>query len=116
MLIVPLLTALVQSAAPPAAETVRDLPPASLRGYISTNDYPAEAFAKGEQGSVEFRVLVGIDGSVKSCTVTKSSGSPALDTRTCAIMQERLRFLPARDDQGQPVEDYYSSAVTWRMK
>ena len=116
MLIVPLLTALLQSSAAPAAQTVRDLPPASLRGYISTKDYPAEAFAKGEQGSVEFRVLVGIDGAVKSCTVVKSSGSSALDARTCAIMRERLRFLPARDDEGRPIEDYYSSAVAWRIK
>ena len=115
MFVAPLLTALLQSAGAPAADTIRNLPPASLRGYISSSDYPAEAFAKGEQGSVEFRVLVGIDGAVKSCTVVKSSGSSALDARTCAIMQDRLRFLPGRDEDGQPVEDYYSSAVSWRI-
>jgi hypothetical protein len=31
-------------------------------------------------------------------------------------MRSRARFTPARDNQGNPTSDTYSSSITWRIQ
>ena len=80
---------------------------------FSTDDYPADAIRKEQQGLVSYRATVGIDGRVSQCEIVVSSGSASLDKATCQIIQRRARFSPARDQQGAPVEDHFDGRIRW---
>ena len=82
---------------------------------VSDDDYPAEALARGEQGTTCFSLVVGVNGRVRDCIVTRSSGSASLDGATCRIMRERARFRPARRRNGEPTEDVVHLKLTWRI-
>jgi protein TonB len=88
---------------------------AQMSGLVSANDYPIEALRSDHQGTVGFTLTIAKDGRVKKCRVTKSSGFRELDRATCNIMRERARFTPALDADGNPVEDTYSSVLTWAL-
>lgn len=106
--------------APPAAAGATAPVPATrarafLPGYFSTDDYPATARRNGESGTVSFSLAIDRDGRVTRCTVTKSSGSTSLDATTCAIIQRRARFTPARDERGKAVEDFTTARIRWDL-
>ena len=84
-------------------------------GFISFEDYPPAALRNKESGIVYFSMVVGPDGLPKSCSITKSSGSTTLDSETCRIAMRRVRFDPALDDKGTPIEGSYSSRVGWSV-
>ena len=86
------------------------------RGLFSSDDYPALARNRREEGTVQAELTVGKDGRVTGCRILRSSNSQALDTATCSILTRRARFTPARDRNGNPVEDkYVTPPVTWRL-
>lgn len=87
---------------------------ANLGSYVSA-DYPSDAIRREEQGATRFKLAVGPDGRVTSCTVTGSSGSAALDLATCRLMKTRARFAPARDSGGNAVADAVTSTIVWRL-
>jgi protein TonB len=100
--------------APPAAKTVEPArAKANLASYVSDEDYPSTAIRNEEQGTTRFRLGVGPDGKVKECTVTSSSGSPALDSTTCKLMRQRARFTPATGSDGKPTSDTVTNAIRW---
>lgn len=84
-----------------------------LRGRIRDSDYPRDAVSEGAQGGLEARYVIGTDGRVKACTVTRSSGSRPLDETTCRLVKERFRFRPARDGAGRKVEDVIYEEHRW---
>lgn len=90
-------------------------PPASLASYISNDDYPAEALRNHEEGIVGFRLHIGPDGLPHGCVITSSSGFPSLDSKTCELLVSRARYTPARNNLGQPTDDYDEGRMTWRI-
>ncbi|HEY0012684.1 MAG TPA: energy transducer TonB, partial [Allosphingosinicella sp.] len=57
---------------------------------------------------------IGPDGRVHSCVVTVSSGHPALDRPTCALVERRLFYRqPATDANGNPVSAVRTQRVHW---
>ncbi|MBO9623429.1 MAG: energy transducer TonB [Sphingomonas sp.] len=102
----------------PVPADLTALPPARPQGdpatWFSTDDYPTAALRHGTQGTVAFGVEVDRSGNLTRCFIVKSSGSPVLDSATCAIMRERARFAPAIDSAGQPVRSRYLSRVRWQ--
>jgi TonB family protein len=83
--------------------------------WISTDDDPADALRMNEQGKVRISLAIGADGVPSACHVDESSGSAALDERSCAILMERARFQPPRDARGQPVEATYTRSIRWQI-
>lgn len=81
--------------------------------WVMTGDYPAESLRENEQGTTAFIVTVDVQGKVKDCRVTTSSGSPRLDETTCRLVTERARFTPATDPQDKPIEGSYANRVRW---
>lgn len=79
-------------------------------------DYPREAWKAGSEGLVEYRLTVDAEGSPTSCHITQSSGHAALDEVTCAVVMERAKFDPARDEDGNPIEGVYEDAHSWRKR
>lgn len=87
----------------------------SLHLLFSSDDYPASAARAGEEGAVGFRLDIGKEGRVAACTVTRSSGSSALDATTCRLLTSRARFSPALDRKGRPTADSFDGRIVWRL-
>ena len=100
-------------AAPQKAEGAK--PRGNPASWASSDDYPASSLRSGDQGTTGFRIEIGTDGRVTSCSVTKSSGFPALDDTTCKMVTRRAKFTPAKDASGNPIADNYSSRVRWQI-
>lgn len=101
--------------APPPAPRVSQA--AGLRGnpasFFGPDAYPPAAQRAGAQGRVVARLTVGTDGRVTDCSVTSSSGNGDLDSTTCRIARSRVRFTPAKDDSGNPMQSSYTLPVRW---
>jgi len=112
---VALLLALQPPSAPPPATPARTADGGNLARLVTADDYPRPALRNEEQGTVAVRLEIDASGRVSGCTVTQSSGSPSLDTRTCEVLTERAHFIPARDSKGRGVADSYAQRITWRI-
>ncbi len=74
--------------------TSRDYPPAAIRAWP-------------RNGRVFVAVRVQLDGRATDCKINRSSGNPGVDGDTCRLVMERVRFTPARDENGRPYVDWY---------
>lgn len=83
--------------------------------WVLTDDYPSKALREGAEGVAGFRVVVGSDGRVDACEITRSSGNAQLDEATCKNVTRRARFDPATNGDGQKVVGSYSSTVRWQI-
>ncbi len=86
-----------------------------IRGHIDDDDYPREALRAHQHGTVGLRFIVGVDGRVSDCTVTRSSGSRSLDETTCRLIKQRFRYRPSRDAQGRPYADTVTGEHEWEL-
>ena len=93
---------------PPRIQPKGAQPKGNPASWATTNDYPTRALREERAGTTGFRVSVGPDGKVTSCSVTSSSGSPDLDEATCSNVTRRGRFAPATDGEGNPTTGSYS--------
>ena len=91
--------------------------PPQQGGYIfSAYDYPPEAVRNRWEGSVIVDVLVGKDGSPKSCSIVKSSGHQLLDDTTCGLIMSRAKLVPETDEAGRAIESHFQPpSVTWQL-
>ncbi len=83
--------------------------------WVMTEDYPAGALRLEEEGTTGFAVIVGSDGRVDACEITRSSGSTRLDEATCRNVEKRARFEAATDQNGARVVGRYTSTVRWQI-
>ncbi|MCL6729834.1 energy transducer TonB [Sphingomonas hankyongi] len=88
-----------------------------VRTLFTTDDYPMEAFARNQQGTAQFLLLIDTDGKVAACHVVKASGVPSLDGMGCQALRQRATFKPALDRHGKPVRSTYTTPpVSWRLE
>jgi protein TonB len=107
--------------APPAPPPPRMVEAAHARGDVrtlfSTDDYPASAQSAGAEGTAQAQLTIGPDGRVVGCTLVQSTGNGALDTATCNILRRRAKFTPAKDSNGQPTTDTYTTPpIRWQLE
>jgi TonB family protein len=95
--------------------TRQPVPKGNPGNWISSSDYPTSALRERREGTISFRVTVGLDGRPTDCTVTQSSGHADLDATTCALIARRARFTPATDDYGEPMLGTFSNRVRWMV-
>jgi TonB family protein len=93
---------------PPAWSTLK------RRGPILLTDLP-EMRDERWSGWVFARLTVGTNGSAIRCTVTRSSGHPPLDVRTCRTLMARARFKPAITNGGRPMQANVPARIEWQM-
>lgn len=98
---------------PPAFTPKRATPNNSSSNWISNSDYPRRDLVDGHEGSVGYRLVIGTNGRVSSCELTRPSGFRGLDSATCRLITGRARFDPATDETGAKVLGTYSGTVTW---
>ncbi|GGN63408.1 hypothetical protein GCM10011349_47910 [Novosphingobium indicum] len=79
-------------------------------------NYPTRAAREQRGGKVEFSARVTPEGRATDCRVTQSSGQPDLDEAACAGVERYLRFDPATNNNGEPIESEYSSSVNYNTK
>ena len=103
--------------APPAPKNLRVpvSPKGNFQSLMSTDDYPSASLRANDEGTVAYRLDVGTDGKVTGCTVTSSSGHPALDETSCRLLQRRARFNIGKDEAGNPTVGVYNGRFTWRI-
>jgi len=89
------------------------MPPRRIGGRVTDRDYPRGLSEAGISGTVSVRYRVGVDGRVSNCLVTHSSGSDALDTLTCQLIERRFRFRPSRDEEGHTVPSIIVENHSW---
>ncbi|HEV2746569.1 MAG TPA: energy transducer TonB [Allosphingosinicella sp.] len=61
--------------------------------------------------------MVGLELDVRADgrRVTSTSGSKALDERTCRTITRRARYTPARDTEGKAVPDTVALRIRWEV-
>lgn len=104
---------------PPAPPRVSQAASArgDVRALFSADDYPAAAQRDEATGTAQARLTIGTDGRVTACSITKSTGNSALDSATCNVLRRRARFTPAKDQNGNPISDSYTTPnITWRLE
>jgi protein TonB len=55
------------------------------------------------------------NGQATNCRVLRSSGDPYVDSGLCPLITQRLRFLPALDDQGRPIAYQLDYVASWAL-
>jgi protein TonB len=100
---------------PPNAGSPPSQPPRLRSGRITNDDYPRSALDAGAEGISIMQLSVAADGRVSGCSITESSGNPALDGTACSLAQRRFRFNPATDAEGNPTPGVSLHFVSWRV-
>ena len=103
------------TSAKPAFDPVRAEPRGNPGNWVTVDDYRPSWINREMAGTARFRLEVGVNGRVESCTITASSGHAELDRATCALVTQRARFEPAKDESGAKVEGSYSNSVRWEL-
>ena len=83
--------------------------------WLSADDYPRRAIIDGVEGAAAYRLIVGTNGKVSACEVTRSTGNAQLDAATCKHIASRARFEPATDEAGAKVMGSYTGNVKWEI-
>lgn len=89
--------------------------PARLVRNLSRGDYRAIAGGRMPSGRAMVSLRVEPTGLPSNCRVVRSSGDPVIDANLCPLIQDRLRFRPAMDDQGRPIAYQLQYVATWDL-
>jgi protein TonB len=107
--------------APPAlpAPPAPPAPPVVTAAVINASgcekpDYPNASKRLEEEGTVQLKFLVGVDGKVLESAVEKSSGFRRLDEAARAGLS-KCQFKPGTVD-GKPQQSWASMKYTWRLE
>lgn len=92
-----------------------DTAPEQIRGRLKYSDLPADLRDSGKSFAVSVRYAVETSGRIGDCSITRSSGSAELDALTCQLIQQRFRFRPSRDADGNPVESIVEENHSWDL-
>ncbi|MFD1788944.1 energy transducer TonB [Sphingomonas floccifaciens] len=115
-----MIAMLLGGGTPVAEAQKRDGAKAGLKGnpgqFFGPDAYPQDARRAGAEGRVVAILKVDATGTVVDCTLRQSSGNASLDTQTCAIAREKVRFTPATDRRGRPIPSDYPLAVKWQLE
>ncbi len=83
-------------------------------GIDNARDYPIPAGGRQARRGTEVivKMTVGVDGSARNCSVYRPSPDVEANQITCRLVEQRLRFRPAQDANGNPVP----APFYWRQR
>ncbi len=90
--------------------------PVKTAGEInSASDFPAPPGGRQARfgTSVTVYMTVGADGRASNCRVVRPSPDPEADGIVCRLAEQRFRFRPATDREGNPVAATYGWRQEW---
>lgn len=79
----------------------------------STRDYPKAGRAQRSGDYVIIRMTVGIDGRASNCRVSRASQDPQADAITCHLAEQRFRFRPRTNANGEVIPGEYQWRQRW---
>lgn len=88
------------------------VPPRIARSV--TPIYPAAQKEAGVEGVVYLRLVVGVDGTVESTSLIRTSGSPELDA-AAAQAAAKWRFTAAKNKAGRRVRCYFDLPLRFKI-
>jgi len=91
-------------------------PPVRIAGALTDADYRRTRPPEGAAGTVVVSYRVRSDGTVDRCAVLRSSSYEVLDAATCRLIEQRFRFVPARDAGGRAIDWEVRTDYTWRPR
>lgn len=97
----------------PSFDPVSAKPRNDPGSWLRERDYKSSWVRREYTGLAGFRLDIAATGKVTGCRITSSTGHAELDDATCALIQQRARFEPARGSNGEPVAGSYASSVRW---
>jgi protein TonB len=103
----------VQTAPAPVAAPVVTAAVISASG-CEKPEYPSASKRMEEEGTVQLKFLVGVDGKVIESAIEKSSGFRRLDEAARAGLS-KCQFRPGTVD-GKPQQSWASMKFTWRLE
>lgn len=98
----------------PPAPLVRMPATINVAGNCQRPEYPGVSRRMEEEGTVQLRILVGVDGQVVRAEVEKSSGYGRLDEAARAALS-KCQFKPGTVD-GKPEQSWASMKYIWRLE
>lgn len=104
-----ILAAAATLAAPAAAQYTR-----KTNGDIEFQNYPLEALKRGEEGTVGIRLKLDGRSRLVGCSVTKPSGSSALDEASCKLLMANARMQPFLSADGRMAKEA-DGQVVWKL-
>ncbi len=90
-----------------------NVPPRLVKGRIKATDLPADLRNVPIEGTVSVRYDIDTNGRVGNCVTTGSSGTAELDQLTCRLIQQRFRYDPSRNSNGEPVPSTIEEDHHW---
>ena len=85
------------------------------KNWLSSVDYPKGALHMGQEGMVQFRLMVDKTGKPTSCHIQQSTQPKEFDEATCRAMMTRAQFEPALDANGVPMASYFVKLARFRI-
>lgn len=82
-------------------------------GWLAGTDYSAIPPTNGVTGTATVNLSISDTGRADRCSVLWDNGHPALGKATCALLIERARYIPARDETGKPVRSKDMISISW---
>jgi hypothetical protein len=95
-----------------AATAVAPVTPVAANTWIVSKDHPKTTLLVSERGGVAYTIDVSPDGGLLRCEPLEKTG---LDRKICEILMKNARFLPARDDQGNPIFGVYDGFANFAL-
>ncbi len=89
--------------------------PAQLIQNLSRSDYRTIAKGRLPRGRAMLSLRVEQSGIPTHCDVVRSSGDRVVDEGLCPLIEARLRFRPALDDEGRPIPYQLQYVATWSL-
>lgn len=87
---------------------------AKVAGNCEKPEYPRTSLRNEEEGTVNVKLVIGVDGNVVDAAVEKSSGFKDLDRATLKAWS-LCHFTPAMAD-GQPVQSSTRMQYVWKLE
>lgn len=100
---------------PKEISEVKPQPGSVQSTWVTADDYPREALSARQEGRVGMIWKIEKDGRVEDCRVVESSGSAALDTKSCELLRRRGNYIPSKDDQGHPRVSWDRRDIQWSI-
>lgn len=94
-----------------------DTPPRAIQDRMKISWLPPDVrhIIDATMRIVHVRYSVETDGRIGACQITGTSGSGALDSATCAAIQQHFRYKPAKDENGVPFRADIVDSVGWQL-
>lgn len=89
--------------------------PAILVRNLSRSDYRQLAAGRMARGSASVSLMVDVNGGPGNCRISRSSGDHIVDAGLCRLITRRLRFRPARDAAGRPIQYSLQYVANWTL-